>query len=75
LSFQVLSVNQLELSAIGDFTMTQSLQTQMSFEQFLEWKLETSRYELHHGVAIAMQPTGRHEEITGFLALELALEF
>jgi Uma2 family endonuclease len=55
--------------------MTQSLQTQMSFEQFLEWKPETSRYELHHGVAIEMQPTGRHEEITGFLALELVLEF
>lgn len=55
--------------------MTQALPKTITFEDFLEWKPETGCYELHDGVIIEMQPTGEHEEITGFLASELTLEF
>ncbi len=55
--------------------MTQALPKPITFEQFLEWKPETGRYELHDGVIIEMQPTGDHEEIKGFLASELTVEF
>ncbi len=56
------------------------LQTQlkpqlMTFDEFLEWKPENKCYELHEGVIIEMQPTGKHEEISGFLAVEFALLF
>ena len=55
--------------------MTQALPKPLAFEDFLEWKPETGRYELHDGVIIEMQPVGEHEEITGFLASELTVEF
>lgn len=45
----------------------------MTFAEFLEWK-PNRRYELHNGVAVEMQPTGKHDKISGFLAIELALE-
>ena len=45
----------------------------MTFAEFLEWK-PNRRYELHNGVSVEMQPTGKHDEISGFLAIELALE-
>ena len=54
--------------------MIQALPT-TTFEEFLEWKPEGGRYELHDGVIIEMQPAGKHEEIIGFLATELTLEF
>lgn len=46
---------------------------QTTFAEFLEWK-PNKRYELHNGVPVEMQPTGQHEEISSFLAIELALE-
>ncbi|AFZ17956.1 Uma2 family endonuclease [Allocoleopsis franciscana] len=55
--------------------MTQALPKPITFEDFLEWKPETGRYELHDGVIIEMQPTGEHEEITGFLVTKLAIQF
>jgi Uma2 family endonuclease len=55
--------------------MTQALPKPITFEDFLEWKPETGRYELHDGVIIEMQPTGEHEEITGFLVTKLAMQF
>ncbi|MBD1933125.1 MULTISPECIES: Uma2 family endonuclease [Cyanophyceae] len=55
--------------------MTQALPKPIAFEDFLEWKPETGHYELHDGVIIEMQPVGEHEEITGFLASELTVEF
>ncbi|HBL10424.1 MAG TPA: hypothetical protein DD379_03245 [Cyanobacteria bacterium UBA11162] len=55
--------------------MTQALPKPITFEDFLEWKPETGRYELHDGVIIEMQPTGEHEEVKGFLASELTVEF
>lgn len=55
--------------------MTQALPKPITFEEFLEWKPETGRYELHDGVIIEMQPTGEHEEVKGFLATKLTVEF
>lgn len=46
----------------------------MSFAEFLTWKPENPLYELHHGIPIAMQPTGDHEEVIAFLNAILLLE-
>ncbi len=55
--------------------MTQALPKLVTFEEFVEWKPNGERYELHDGVIIKMpQPVGEHEEITGFLAFELTRE-
>ncbi|MEG5162507.1 Uma2 family endonuclease [Microcoleus sp. AT3-A2] len=48
----------------------------VTFEEFVEWKPENRRYELHNGGIIEIaQPPGKHEEVIGFLASELTLEF
>ncbi len=48
----------------------------LTFEEFAEWKPEDRFYELHNGwVVKKLQPLGEHEEIVGFLALELTIEF
>ncbi len=46
----------------------------MSFAEFLDWKPEHQRYELHNGTPIEMQPTGDHEEVVEFLATTLTRE-
>jgi len=48
----------------------------VTFEEFAEWKPENRRYELHSGgiIEIAQRP-GKHEEVIGFLASELTIEF
>lgn len=46
-----------------------------TFEEFLDWKPDGGRYELHDGVIVEMQPVGEHEEINGFLAGEITVEF
>lgn len=55
--------------------MTQALPKPITFAEFLEWKPEVGRYELHNRVIFEMQPTGEHEEIKGFLARKLTVEF
>lgn len=55
--------------------MIQTATKLLTFEEFLKWKPESGRYELHEGAIIEMQPTGKHGEITGFLSTELTLEF
>ena len=55
--------------------MTQALPKLIEFAEFLDWKPEGNSYELHEGVIVEMQPTGKHEEITGFLATEFTLEY
>ncbi|MEP0858615.1 Uma2 family endonuclease [Trichocoleus sp. DQ-U1] len=55
--------------------MTQALPKPITFAKFLEWKPEAGRYELHDGTIIEMQPTGEHEEVKGFLATKLTVEF
>ncbi|HIK08102.1 MAG TPA: Uma2 family endonuclease [Trichormus sp. M33_DOE_039] len=57
--------------------MTQSLRKLTTFDEFVaKYPDETGkRYELHDGVVVEMpQPTGEHEEVTGFLAFEITRE-
>jgi len=36
----------------------------VTFEEFLDWKPENGRYELHNGGIVEMsQPLGRHEKV------------
>jgi Uma2 family endonuclease len=47
----------------------------MTLEEFFEWYPDGyGRFELHNGVVIKMQPTGTHEQVAGFLAMELGYE-
>jgi Uma2 family endonuclease len=56
--------------------MVQFLQKSISFAEFIQWKPANKRYELHDGVIIEMpQPTGEHEDVVGFLAEKLTLEY
>ncbi|MGB6167255.1 MAG: Uma2 family endonuclease [Geitlerinemataceae cyanobacterium] len=55
--------------------MIRVLPKPVTFEEFLDWKPDNGNYELRNGVIVTMQPTGDHEEIVGFLAIELTLEF
>ncbi|MEH1941547.1 MAG: Uma2 family endonuclease [Nostoc sp.] len=54
--------------------MFQHLVEAISFEEFVECKPENSRYELHKGVIVEMQPTGEHELVRAFLIRELNFE-
>ena len=51
--------------------MVQAIPQFMSFQEFLDWKPENGRYELHNGVIIEMQPTGPHEQVVGLLNRKL----
>jgi len=51
--------------------MVQAISQFMSFQEFLDWKPETGRYELHDGVIVEMQPTGPHEQVVGLLNRKL----
>ena len=51
--------------------MVQAVSQLMSFQEFLAWKPETGRYELHDGVIVEMQPTGPHEQVVGLLNRKL----
>ena len=51
--------------------MVQAKPKLMTFQEFLDWKPETGRYELHDGVMIEMQPTGPHEQVVGLLNRKL----
>ena len=45
----------------------------VTFAEFAEWKPERGLYELHNGVIVEMpQPVGKHEQVKGFLSIELA---
>ncbi|GAB4276797.1 MAG: hypothetical protein Fur0025_02280 [Oscillatoriaceae cyanobacterium] len=54
--------------------MMQTITLPLTFDEFLQWKPENGRYELHEGVIFEMQPSGKHEEIVEFLAAELTVE-
>jgi Uma2 family endonuclease len=57
--------------------MTQTLRKLVTFDEFVAKYPDKSgkRYELHDGVVIEMAPpTGDHEEVIGFLALEITRE-
>ncbi len=58
--------------------MTQALFKPITVENFLQWIPENSGkcYELHNGAIVEMsQPSGEHEEVTGFLNTQLVVEF
>ncbi|MBD2246357.1 Uma2 family endonuclease [Nostoc sp. FACHB-888] len=57
--------------------MIQALRKLVTFDEFIAWYPENPqpRYELHDGVIVEMAPpTGDHEEVVGFLALEISAE-
>jgi Uma2 family endonuclease len=55
--------------------MIQSIHKLVTFEDFAAWRPEGGRYELHDGVIVEMaQPVGEHEDVVGFLALNISIE-
>ncbi|NES74328.1 MULTISPECIES: Uma2 family endonuclease [unclassified Okeania] len=47
----------------------------MTLEEFWDWYPDCyGRFELHNGEIFQVQPTGTHEKVAGFLALELGVE-
>ncbi|WP_293149450.1 MULTISPECIES: Uma2 family endonuclease [unclassified Microcoleus] len=57
--------------------MTQTLPKLVNFEEFVEWLPENSavRYELHNrNIIEIVQPVGEHQEVTGFLTIEIAVQ-
>jgi Uma2 family endonuclease len=57
--------------------MLQTLPKITTFQEFIDWLPENSdlRYELHYGNIVEMaQPVGEHEEIKGFLNVEISFE-
>jgi Uma2 family endonuclease len=56
--------------------MTQAIPKLVTFENFAAWRPEGGRYELHDGVIVEMaQPMGDHEDVVGFVARKLIVEF
>ncbi|OCQ91621.1 hypothetical protein BCD64_11425 [Nostoc sp. MBR 210] len=58
--------------------MTQAIPKLVTFDEFVDWLPENSgvRYELHNGSIVEMaQPVGDHEEIKGFVAKKVTVEF
>ena len=52
--------------------MTQTLRKLVTFEEFVQWKPDDKRYELHDGVIVEMPlPKGKHERVVGFLASQI----
>lgn len=51
--------------------MVQAKPKLMTVQEFLDWKPETGRYELHDGAIVEMQPTGPHEQVVGLLNRKL----
>jgi len=57
--------------------MTQALPKLVNFEEFVEWLPENSavRYELpNRNIIEIIQPVGEHQEVTGFLTVEIAVQ-
>lgn len=55
--------------------MVQAVPQPMTLEEFLDWYPDGyGRYELWNGVIVAMQPTGAHEQVGGFLGVKLGVE-
>lgn len=48
----------------------------VTLEQFWDWYPNgyEGRFELHNGVIVKMQPTGTHEQVAGFLVMEIGFE-
>lgn len=50
--------------------------TLVTLEGFWDWYPDgyEGRFELHNGVIVKVQPTGTHERVAGFLAMEIGFE-
>lgn len=48
----------------------------VTLEEFWNWYPDgyEGRFELHNGVIVKVQPTGTHEHVAGFLAMEIGFE-
>ncbi|WP_017292546.1 Uma2 family endonuclease [Geminocystis herdmanii] len=48
----------------------------VTLEEFWNWYPDgyEGRFELHNGVIVKIQPTGTHEQVAGFLAMEIGFE-
>ena len=48
----------------------------LTLEEFWNWYPDgyEGRFELHNGVIVKVQPTGTHEQVAGFLAMEIGFE-
>jgi len=57
----------------GDLRQEEKLVT---LEEFWDWYPDgyEGRFELHNGVIVKMQPTGTHEQVAGFLTMEIGFE-
>jgi Uma2 family endonuclease len=58
--------------------MTQAKPKLVTFKEFVDWLPENSgvRYELHNGTIVEIaQPVGEHEEVKGFIARKVTVEF
>ncbi|MEH2144385.1 Uma2 family endonuclease [Nostoc sp.] len=58
--------------------MTQAIPKLVTFEEFVDWLPENRRvrYELHKREIVEIaQPVGEHEEVKGFLARKVTVEF
>lgn len=54
--------------------MIQAIPKTLTFDEFIAWYPEDGRYELIDGQVVEMQPTGKHEEVTEFIAEKLTTE-
>ena len=55
--------------------MIQAIHKLVTFKDFAAWRPEGGRYELHDGVIVEMaQAVGEHEDVVGFLALNISIE-
>ncbi|MCW5314832.1 Uma2 family endonuclease [Nostoc sp. KVJ3] len=55
--------------------MIQAIHKLVTFEDFAAWRPDGGRYELHDGLIVEMsQPVGDHEDVVGFLALNISIE-
>jgi Uma2 family endonuclease len=54
--------------------MVQALAKLTSLTEFLDWKPENGCYELRNGVIVEMQPTGKHQEVLGFIVDEIGFQ-
>jgi Uma2 family endonuclease len=51
------------------------LQKRLTIREFMEQKPDTNQYELHNGTIVEIsQPKGKHELVTGFLTVKIAVE-
>jgi len=55
--------------------MIQAVPQLMTLEEFWDWYPDGyGRYELWNGMITEMQPTGSHEQVSGFLGIKLGVE-